>query len=362
MFISLGCVFTHWVMGMFGYNHYTAKAFLSLAFSIMRLGKYINLVEYCNINRAGQIVVTSTHKGKDEMTYTFNGFVLNLESFSLLKNGKNIALKPLVFELIVYLVTNRERLITRDELLEKLWGGREVADATLSNHIKEARYLLGDSGSTQQIIRTVHGRGYQFIAKLDAITAIESDALRPVPKKTYFKILFRLTGLSVIIYFLVQNYFQQNLMEAVNRISKYQKASFTTFQIQAKRRDELVEMITSRLKIKRELQFEKFFAHYFEQMNKKEKFVFAQIRAMTETGLFENNKKVVEELTSHPEILNKIKKTSTLLLHLKFWLNKYHSVFKKRKDMCVLYVGVEDGFPYPSGVDQIIQKWLSVHK
>jgi TolB-like protein/DNA-binding winged helix-turn-helix (wHTH) protein/lipoprotein NlpI len=72
--------------------------------------------------------------------------------------------EPMVFDLIVYLIENHNNLISRDELLAKLWPGREVCDATLSNHIKSARKLLGDDGQQQKIIETVRGRGYRFIA------------------------------------------------------------------------------------------------------------------------------------------------------------------------------------------------------
>ncbi|MBL4631075.1 MAG: tetratricopeptide repeat protein, partial [Paraglaciecola sp.] len=66
-----------------------------------------------------------------------------------------------------YLLANRERLVTRDEVFEKLWAGREVLDASLSNHIKSARAVLGDDGETQCFIKTYRSRGYQFIADVE---------------------------------------------------------------------------------------------------------------------------------------------------------------------------------------------------
>jgi hypothetical protein len=58
------------------------------------------------------------------------------------------------------------------------------------------------------------------------------------------------------------------------------------------------------------------------------------------------------------DIFDIIEKAQPLQQHLTFWLNKYHNVFRQRQDMCLLYVGMEDGLPYPSGVEQDVKKWL----
>ncbi|HEU5468322.1 MAG TPA: winged helix-turn-helix domain-containing protein, partial [Steroidobacteraceae bacterium] len=68
------------------------------------------------------------------------------------------------------LVENRERMVSRDEILEKVWDGRIVSDAALSSRIKSARQALGDDGRTQRFIRTVHGRGFRFVADARAVT------------------------------------------------------------------------------------------------------------------------------------------------------------------------------------------------
>ncbi|WNC70259.1 tetratricopeptide repeat protein [Thalassotalea nanhaiensis] len=75
--------------------------------------------------------------------------------------------EPHVFDLILYLIEHRSRLVSRDELFKNLWAGREVCDATLSNNIKCARAALGDDGEKQSIIKTTRGRGYQFIAEIE---------------------------------------------------------------------------------------------------------------------------------------------------------------------------------------------------
>ena len=99
-----------------------------------------------------------------------------------------------------------------------------------------------------------------------------------------------------------------------------------------------------------------FFSYYFESLNNEERFVFDQIRGMTNVGLYQSNNKILVELNDHPEIFDLIEGTKKLEQHLIFWVNKYHSVFEQRKDMCLLYV--EDGVPYPGEVNQNIIDWL----
>ena len=77
--------------------------------------------------------------------------------------------EPKVFDLLVYLIRHRDRVLSREELFREVWDGREVSDATLSNHVKSARKILGDSGELQKTILTIRGRGYQFIAPVTVI-------------------------------------------------------------------------------------------------------------------------------------------------------------------------------------------------
>lgn len=128
------------------------------------------------------------------MIYRFNDFELDSINFRLLKNGKILAIEPQVFNLIAYLIINNDRLVTREEIFNHIWAGREVLDASLSNHIKSARSVLGDNGDVQKIIKTFRGRGYQFIAPLD-------EAKQPIltsVNKTLQSHSFRLYLLAMI--------------------------------------------------------------------------------------------------------------------------------------------------------------------
>lgn len=294
------------------------------------------------------------------MIYQFNDFQLDPSNFSLHKIGKSVAIEPQVFNLIIYLIENRTRLVTRDEIFENLWSDRDVLDATLSNHIKLARSILGDDGKSQNIIRTIRGRGYQFIAEVSKIEPSPSPSTRSVQPKAIKLTIASLIILAVIMlsWFTYSRYQQQELFNSVKRISELQKVTYTAFIAQAERRNELVRMINTRLGVTREMQFEKYFSYYYSQMNSEEMFVFQQIRSITDSGLYKNNLIIVQELGSDSRILEQIEYTSELKQHLIFWNNKYESIFKNRKDMCLLYVGVEDNVPYPANVNNNIKDWL----
>ncbi len=104
------------------------------------------------------------------MVFQFNQITLDTDQYRLCRSGSPIAVEPQAFDLLVYLVENRDRVVTRDELLEKLWKGKVVTDAALGVTLKSARKSVGDSGHTQSIIKTIHGRGYQFIADVKEST------------------------------------------------------------------------------------------------------------------------------------------------------------------------------------------------
>jgi pimeloyl-ACP methyl ester carboxylesterase/DNA-binding winged helix-turn-helix (wHTH) protein len=82
----------------------------------------------------------------------------------LRKAGRLIPLEPQVFEVLAHLVRHRDRVVTKQELLDQVWGGRFVSEAALSSRLKSVRKAIGDSGREQRCIRTVHGRGFRFVA------------------------------------------------------------------------------------------------------------------------------------------------------------------------------------------------------
>lgn len=110
------------------------------------------------------------------MIYAFADFELDTGRAELRENGKALPVEPQVFALVAYLLEHRERLVSRDELFEKLWAGRVVSDSALASRIKSARQVLGDDGRSQRFIRTVHGKGLRFVADAQAIRPPAIDA------------------------------------------------------------------------------------------------------------------------------------------------------------------------------------------
>ena len=100
------------------------------------------------------------------MIYTFAEFELDTRSFELRRylTGDVIGVEPQVFDVLRFLVENPGRVVTKEELLDAVWGTRFVTESALTSRIKDARRAVGDDGRAQQVIRTAHGRGYRFVA------------------------------------------------------------------------------------------------------------------------------------------------------------------------------------------------------
>jgi TolB-like protein len=97
------------------------------------------------------------------MQFRFADHVLDVACRELRRNGEPIALEPQVFDLLVHLVRNRDRVVDKDELLESIWKGRIVSESTLTSRINAARKAVGDSGEAQRLIRTVPRKGFRFV-------------------------------------------------------------------------------------------------------------------------------------------------------------------------------------------------------
>lgn len=116
------------------------------------------------------------------MIYRFDEFELDPNNFSLTKLGNSISLEPQVFDLLSYLVSNSQRVLCRDELFDNVWPGKIISETTLSGNIKSVRKALGDSGQEQLFIKTIHGRGYQFVASVvleDQSESLEQKEVEP---------------------------------------------------------------------------------------------------------------------------------------------------------------------------------------
>lgn len=117
------------------------------------------------------------------MAWIFGDFRLDPERFELSCGAELVRLEPQVLALLCLLVRHHDRMVTKDEIVEKIWNGQSVSDASISSRIRSARQAVGDDGHHQTTIRTVHGRGFRFVAEV-VETAPAQAAKATAPPET----------------------------------------------------------------------------------------------------------------------------------------------------------------------------------
>jgi len=100
------------------------------------------------------------------LLYIFDNYVLDPERRELRAGGNAVAIEPQVFDLLVHLIRHREHVVSRDELIESIWGGRIVSESALSTRINAVRGAIGDSGIEQRLIKTLPRKGVRFIGEV----------------------------------------------------------------------------------------------------------------------------------------------------------------------------------------------------
>ncbi|SEN87127.1 Transcriptional regulatory protein, C terminal [Rhodospirillales bacterium URHD0017] len=118
------------------------------------------------------------------MLFRINRCIVDTTAFELRRDDEIIAVQPQVFDLLLLLLENRHRLVTKEEIFQRIWKNRIVSDAALSSRIKTLRQALGDDGTEQGCIRTVRRRGFRLVAPVEALGATEAAA--PVPEQPEF--------------------------------------------------------------------------------------------------------------------------------------------------------------------------------
>ncbi len=103
------------------------------------------------------------------MPYRIGAYLIDPKAYEIREDGHPVPVEPQVFDLLIMLIENRERAVSKDEIIEQIWKGRIISDATLSSRIKSARQALGDDGSAQKLIRTIHGRGFRFVGDVEQV-------------------------------------------------------------------------------------------------------------------------------------------------------------------------------------------------
>jgi TolB-like protein/cytochrome c-type biogenesis protein CcmH/NrfG len=99
----------------------------------------------------------------DGVQFLFSNYVLDPGLSELTRDGEAVPVEPQVFDLLAYLIESRERVVTKDDLIARIWGGRAVSESTLTSRINAARKAVGDSGKDQAVIRTIARKGFRFV-------------------------------------------------------------------------------------------------------------------------------------------------------------------------------------------------------
>jgi TolB-like protein len=99
--------------------------------------------------------------------FVFGDCVLDPDRRELTRRSEVVSVGPKVFDLLVHLVRNRERVVSKDDLLQAVWDGRIVSESTLTSHINAVRKAIGDSGEEQRLIRTLARKGFRFIGAVE---------------------------------------------------------------------------------------------------------------------------------------------------------------------------------------------------
>ncbi|WP_246709633.1 winged helix-turn-helix domain-containing protein [Bradyrhizobium sp. 6(2017)] len=133
------------------------------------------------------------------MRYLFEEYAFDTDRRELHRDADLVPVTPQVFDLLDYLIRNRERVVSKDELINAIWDGRSVSDAALTTRLNVARSTIGDSGEEQRLIRTLPRKGFRFVGSVreanEASTALapsdDESSNRPltVPERPSIAVL-----------------------------------------------------------------------------------------------------------------------------------------------------------------------------
>ena len=117
-------------------------------------------------------------------TYSFGNCELDTRRFELRHDGQVRPIQPQVFDVLALLLVERDRVVSKNEILDTVWGHRFVTESALTSRIKSVRQAVGDDGARQQIVGTVRGRGYRLLADVtERADAASSPKRRPMRRR-----------------------------------------------------------------------------------------------------------------------------------------------------------------------------------
>ena len=129
------------------------------------------------------------------MIYVFGDYTLDTQCYELRHVGVPCKLEPQVFNVLAYLLEHYTRVVSKDELLEQFWPQQFVSEVTVNQRVMAARKALWANGRVQRYIKTVHGRGYRFVAD---VTLVKSSLIIPTTMAAMAMVSPALPGLAVL--------------------------------------------------------------------------------------------------------------------------------------------------------------------
>ena len=103
------------------------------------------------------------------MLYLFEDFVLDTDKRELRRGADVVSVAPQVFDVLDYLIRNRERVVSKDDLVTAIWDGRIISDAALTTRLKAVRSAIGDGGEGQRLIKTLPRKGFRFVGRVQEV-------------------------------------------------------------------------------------------------------------------------------------------------------------------------------------------------
>src|SRR5260370_23485867 len=120
-------------------------------------------------------------QGIGSLRYLFEEYALDTDRRELHRGGDVVSVAPQVFDLLDYLIGNRERVVSKADLINAIWNGRSVTDAALTTRLNVARSVIGDSGEEQRLIKTLPRKGFRFVGTVREAKKPAGEAVSDTP-------------------------------------------------------------------------------------------------------------------------------------------------------------------------------------
>ncbi|MEP1931946.1 MAG: tetratricopeptide repeat protein [Sedimentitalea sp.] len=155
--------------------------------------------------------------------WSFGSFSLDEASFDLTRSDVSIQIEPQSLRILIFLIRHRDRVVSKDDLVDAIWHGRAISDWAISGAIKAVRIALGDTDRDNRLIKTIHGRGFRFVA--DAISRTPETASAPIP--TVLVRVFRSSGEDIALEYLADG-LTEDLINSLSRHDALTVLSYNT--------------------------------------------------------------------------------------------------------------------------------------